>query len=152
MIGKPIILFQYHTSRGTKVLNSFLGGYKGTIVCDGLSTYDSFAAISDNIEIGACMAHIRRKFHHAHKALKKASPKQKPKTAEIMGIIGSIYKIEDEIKLLERSTFEHISESTNDSCWLCSFFPASTKSCQYLRRFPEGNGAERTTPPHQTTA
>ncbi|MFW7381974.1 MAG: IS66 family transposase [Oligoflexus sp.] len=72
MIGPPIILFQYHTSRGAKVLESFLTDYQGTIVCDGLSSYDSFEANNEGVTLAACMAHIRRKFYLADKALRKS--------------------------------------------------------------------------------
>lgn len=48
---------------------------------------------------------------------------------------------------IERSPFEHISESTNDGGRLHCLFPAATKSCQSLGRFREDGRAERTPTP-----
>jgi transposase len=97
MFGKSIIVFHYHQGRSTKTANEILGDYSGVVVCDGLKTYDSFAK-DKATTLAACMAHIRRKFMSAHKALKKANPKAEPRTTQPLKLIKELYKIEAEIK------------------------------------------------------
>lgn len=95
MVTAPIILFHYYTGRSTKIAKKILEGFKGTVVCDGLRSYDAFARIAGAV-LAACMAHIRRKFFQAEKAIKKADPKSIPKTAKPLQLIRELYKIERE--------------------------------------------------------
>lgn len=97
MEGVPIIIFDYHEGRSAKTAEKVLGAFQGVVVCDGLKSYDSFAAGS-SVQLAACMAHIRRKFFNAHKALKKADPKGVPKTAQPLALIKELYKIEAALK------------------------------------------------------
>ena len=92
----PIIAFHYYEGRGAKVAAELLSGYSGTVVCDGLKTYDSFASQS-GAKLAGCMAHIRRKFYLAEKATKKADPKAIPKAKFPLDLIKKIYQIEKEI-------------------------------------------------------
>ena len=97
MFGEPIVVFHYHQGRNAKTAGQILGDYSGVVVCDGLKTYDSFAN-TNTAQLAACMAHIRRKFMSAHKALKKANPKAEPRTTQPLGMIKALYKIEKDIK------------------------------------------------------
>lgn len=97
MFGASIVVFHYHQGRSAKTASEILDEYSGVIVCDGLKTYDSFAN-THKVKLAACMAHIRRKFMSAHKALKKANPKVEPRTAQPLALIKALYKIEAEIK------------------------------------------------------
>ncbi len=95
--GAPIILFKYDTGRSAKTARDLLGEFSGTVVCDGLKSYDSFARSSD-VTLAGCMAHVRRKFYQAEKAIKKAAPKTKPKTAVPLDLIRKLYRIEEFLK------------------------------------------------------
>jgi transposase len=97
MYGASIVVFHYHQGRSAKTAAEILGEYSGVVVCDGLKTYDSFAN-ANAAQLAACMAHIRRKFMSAHKALKKANPKAEPRTTQPLGLIKALYKIESDIK------------------------------------------------------
>lgn len=98
MDGPPIVLFNYETGRSAKVASKLLSGFEGVIVCDGLKSYDSFArAHASFIVLAGCMAHIRRKFVIAEKAIKRADPKSTPATKIPLDIISKLYQIEKEI-------------------------------------------------------
>ncbi|MCM3118871.1 IS66 family transposase [Neobacillus sp. MER 74] len=54
--GPPITLFQSALSRARSVLESFIEGFSGTIICDGYSAYDKLEGVS----FANCFAHVRR--------------------------------------------------------------------------------------------
>jgi transposase len=95
--GAPIILFHYYENRSAKVASELLSQFSGAIVCDGLKSYDSFAA-NHSATLAGCMAHIRRKFFIAEKAAKKADPQSSPKAKIPLDLIKALYKIEKTIK------------------------------------------------------
>uniref|UniRef100_UPI0036D3DA43 IS66 family transposase n=1 Tax=Heyndrickxia sporothermodurans TaxID=46224 RepID=UPI0036D3DA43 len=49
-------LFQSALSRARSVLESFIEGFSGTIVCDGYSAYDKL----EGVNFANCWAHVRR--------------------------------------------------------------------------------------------
>lgn len=87
--GPTIVLFQSALSRARSVLESFLGNYSGTIVCDGYSAYDKI----EGVNFANCWAHVRRYWL-------KADSKN--------GQIGVKYC--DDLYRLERK-FKHLSPS-----------------------------------------
>lgn len=54
--GPTMTLFQSSLSRARSVLESFLEGYSGTIVCDGYSAYGKL----EGVTFANCWAHVRR--------------------------------------------------------------------------------------------
>ncbi|MED4378602.1 transposase, partial [Schinkia azotoformans] len=54
--GPIITLFQSSLSRARSVLEDFIDGFSGTIVCDGYSAYDKLKGVT----FANCFAHIRR--------------------------------------------------------------------------------------------
>lgn len=54
--GPTIVLFQSALSRARSVLESFLEGFSGTIVCDGYSAYGKI----EDVTFANCWAHVRR--------------------------------------------------------------------------------------------
>jgi len=97
MDGPPSVLFNYYEGRSAKVATELLSQFEGTIVCDGLKSYDAFAA-QRKVLLAGCMAHIRRKFYAAEKVAKKADPKAIPRAKLPLDLIKALYKIEKEIK------------------------------------------------------
>lgn len=87
--GPIITLFQSSLSRARSVLENFIDGFSGTIVCDGYSAYDKLKGVT----FANCYAHIRRYWL-------KADSKN--------GQIGVNYC--DELYRLERK-FKHLSPS-----------------------------------------
>jgi transposase len=87
--GPTMTLFQSSLSRARSVLESFIEGYSGTIVCDGYSAYGKL----EGVTFANCWAHVRRYWL-------KADSKN--------GRIGVSYC--DDLYRLERQ-FKHLSPS-----------------------------------------
>lgn len=87
--GPIITLFQSSLSRARSVLENFIDGFSGTIICDGYSAYDKL----EGVTFANCFAHVRRYWL-------KADSKN--------GQIGVNYC--DELYRLERE-FKHLSPS-----------------------------------------
>jgi transposase len=60
------VLYDWQMSRSKAAAASMLGGYRGSVQCDGYGVYRSLAQEEGFTLIG-CMAHVRRKFHEAFK-------------------------------------------------------------------------------------
>lgn len=67
---KPVILFDYSSSRAQVVPLHLLAGYRGYLMTDDYAGYNAVAA-QDGVERLACWAHARRKFVEAQKVQPK---------------------------------------------------------------------------------
>jgi len=57
------VFFHWETSRGADCLENIIPvNFRGLLQCDGYSAYGAFAKNRADIDLGACLAHIRRKF------------------------------------------------------------------------------------------
>ncbi len=54
--GPVIVLFHSALSRGRAILEGFITGFKGTVICDGYSAYGNLP----DIKFANCWAHVRR--------------------------------------------------------------------------------------------
>ena len=54
--GPIIVLFKSALSRGRAILEDFIAGFKGTVICDGYSAYGQLP----NVQFANCWAHVRR--------------------------------------------------------------------------------------------
>lgn len=54
--GPVIVLFKSALSRGRAILEDFIKGFKGTVICDG---YSAYAHLPD-VQFANCWAHVRR--------------------------------------------------------------------------------------------
>ena len=91
---KPVILFDYSSSRAQEVPLHLLEGYRGYLRTDDYAGYNAVAA-RDGVERLACWAHARRKFVEAQ----KVQPKGKTGRADIaLGLINKLYGIERDLK------------------------------------------------------
>jgi transposase len=66
----PVVLYEYQPDRKAKRPAEFLKGYKGYLHTDG---YEGYHSLPDEITIVGCLAHLRRKFDEALKALTKGT-------------------------------------------------------------------------------
>jgi len=90
---KPIVIFEYHPGRSGQIARDFLGDYKGWVQTDGYSGYNWIDVTPGMKHIG-CMAHGRRKFTDAQKAVGK-----KRTSADVaLGFIGKLYAIEKQAR------------------------------------------------------
>jgi transposase len=93
-LGKPVVIFDYDSSRSGKVPVRLLLDYRGYMMADGYDGYNEVARI-DGIERLACWAHVRRRFVDAV----KVQPKGKHGRAdEAVALIAKLYRIEREHK------------------------------------------------------
>ncbi|MDX2355223.1 IS66 family transposase [Stutzerimonas xanthomarina] len=91
---KPVILFDYSTSRAQEVPLRLLDGYRGYLMTDDYAGYNAVAA-QDGVERLACWAHARRKFVDAQ----KVQPKGKTGRADMaLNLINKLYGIERDLK------------------------------------------------------
>jgi transposase len=91
---KPVILFDYSSSRAQEVPLRLLAGYRGYLMTDDYAGYNAVAAQA-GIERLACWAHARRKLVEAQ----KVQPKGKTGRADIaLNLINKLYGIERDLK------------------------------------------------------
>lgn len=92
--AKPVILFDYATSRAQEVPLRLLAGYRGYLMTDDYAGYNAVAT-QEGIERLACWAHARRKFVEAQ----KVQPKGKTGRADMaLNLINKLYGIERDLK------------------------------------------------------
>jgi transposase len=92
-LGKKVLWYEYHETRGGYNAKKFLQGYSGYLQTDGYEGYD--AAVRDMpgiIHVG-CFAHARRKFFEAAKVAKDGRSAQ-----EGIKYIRNLYDIEDDLR------------------------------------------------------
>jgi transposase len=91
---KPVILFDYTTSRAQEIPLRLLAGYHGYLMTDDYAGYNAVAAQS-GVERLACWAHARRKFVEAQ----RVQPKGKTGRADVaLNLINKLYVIERDLK------------------------------------------------------
>jgi transposase len=89
----PYIVYDYTPNRKRAGPAEWLDGYQGYLQADAYGGYDGIYAGGDVTEV-ACWAHARRKFYDAQDSDGKRS-------AEMLSLIGKLYKIEREAKALD---------------------------------------------------
>lgn len=89
------VLYEYNTSRSSKVVNERLKNFSGILQNDGYSGYNHQRAREVVSNVG-CFAHCRRKFVDVI----KASAGKAKKAQEAIAFIGKLYKIERRAKKL----------------------------------------------------
>ena len=91
---KPVILFDYSTSRAQEVPTRLLEGYRGYVMTDDYAGYNALGAQAGVERLG-CWAHARRKFVEAQ----KVQPKGKTGRADIaLNLINKLYGIERDLR------------------------------------------------------
>ena len=67
-LARPIVLYEYQSSRSAQHPKQFLKGYKGFLHSDGYAGYHN---LPKNIIVCGCFAHVRRKYDEALKSIPK---------------------------------------------------------------------------------
>ena len=93
-----VVLYNYDPSRGQAVPKRLLAGFKGYLQTDGYDGYNAAVAVNGLTHVG-CMAHARRKFSDALKALGKK--KKTGKAHRGLALIQKLYRIEKQVRKLE---------------------------------------------------
>ena len=89
----PYVVYDYTPDWSRAGPAGWLDGYRGYLQADGYSGYDGIYAGGDVTEV-ACWAHARRKFYDAQDSDGRRS-------AEMLSLIGKLYKVEREAKELD---------------------------------------------------
>ncbi|MGB5103431.1 MAG: IS66 family transposase [Steroidobacteraceae bacterium] len=98
--GQRLILFDYDASRGGAVAERLLAECQGYVQSDGYGAYDGVATRLALTHVG-CMAHARRRFFAAIKALPRAEQRTATAAHEAVRRIDALYTLERETKALE---------------------------------------------------
>lgn len=100
--GPPIILFDYQTTRANKHPLNFLSTFEGYLTVDGYAAYNGLK----NIKLSGCLAHARRGFTDALKALPKTADAANTSASKGLNFCNQLFSIEREIKEQEDFSFE----------------------------------------------
>ncbi|CUH93772.1 hypothetical protein SD1D_2257 [Herbinix luporum] len=95
--GPQRFLYEYQPSRSSKHPEKFLKGFKGFLQTDGYAGYNG---VPDVIQVG-CLAHGRRGFTDALKALPKDATTTKTTAEEGLEFCNQLFKIEKTLKKLK---------------------------------------------------
>lgn len=96
----PVVLYEYQPTRAGQHAKTFLTGFSGYLQTDGFPGYHIFDGDGSNVILLGCMAHVRRKFHYALKALPKDKQKKPGMVQMAISKIAKLYAIEKQIKHL----------------------------------------------------
>ena len=111
----PWTVFDFTTGRSADGPLRFFKDFKGRIVCDAYTVYDSLDDAYDQIELNGCWAHVRRYFLKAYESSHPAEG------AEFLNLIRELYKIESELidsVLPSDATTEQRAEALRkDNAW-----------------------------------
>ena len=97
------VVFDFCESRAGEHARTFLGDWKGTLVCDDFSGYK--AGFAGGITEGGCIAHARRKFFDLHVS------NQSQIAGQALAYIGQLYEIEREVKSFGADERQKIRQS-----------------------------------------
>lgn len=98
----PIILYEYQKTRKAQHPEEFLKDFRGTLVTDAYSVYDSMDRKNPNIVFAGCWAHGRRRFAEAVKAIPKDKRKSAQDTVAYQALkqIAAIYHLDNQLSEL----------------------------------------------------
>lgn len=126
--GKPVVIFDYDTSRSSEVPVRLLQGYQGYLMTDGYNGYTQLAK-TEGIERLVCWAHVRRRFVEA---VKVQPTGKRGRADEGVAMIGKLYRIErehkdatDAARLLARQQFS-LPALAELQAWMEKTLPAVT--------------------------
>ncbi|MCW3491714.1 IS66 family transposase [Dethiobacter alkaliphilus] len=92
--GPAIVLYDYQTTRASKHPRQFLSGFKGYMHVDGYAGYNGMSGVT----LVGCLAHARRKFDEALKALPAEQRKAPVAAQEGLDFCNQLFAIERELQ------------------------------------------------------
>ena len=96
----PIIVYEYQKTRHSDHPKAYYKDFSGILMTDGLEQYHKLARDLEGIKNANCMAHARRHFANAIKAIGKSNPKVVEASVAYKALvrIGAIYNLEGALK------------------------------------------------------
>ena len=108
----PYTTFSFTENRSRAGPDEFFRDYRGVLVCDAYTCYESLSADSqDRIVLAACPAHARRKFEALHKL---GATEQ---TSTAMGYFQLLFDIEHQQQPLTDDDVWLIASVCLSRCW-----------------------------------
>ncbi len=95
---EPIVLYDYQPSRSGEKAKEFLEGFNGYLQTDGYAGYHKVTEANPKVIPVGCMAHARRKFDEALKALPKDADRKRAKAAIGFSYCNRLFDIETEME------------------------------------------------------
>jgi transposase len=95
---KPALFYEYHETRASDNVDSFLEGFKGYLQTDGWSSYNTALTRNLNVVHVGCFAHARRRFWEAMKAAEEAGKKSLCGAKDALSSIKGLYTVEADLR------------------------------------------------------
>ena len=98
----PIIVYEYQKTRHSDHPKAYYKDFDGVLMTDGLEQYHKLERDLTGVKNANCMAHARRHFANAIKAIGKSNPKAVESSVAYKALvrIGAIYDLEGALKEL----------------------------------------------------
>ena len=98
----PIIIYEYQKTRHSDHPKAYYKDFDGILMTDGLEQYHKLERDLDGVKNANCMAHARRHFANAIKAIGKSNPEAVEASVAYKALvrIGAIYDLEGALKEL----------------------------------------------------
>lgn len=95
-----IIVYEYQKTRHSEHPKEYYKGFNGILMTDGLEQYHKLAREQEGITNANCLAHARRHFTNAIKAMGKSNPEAVRSSVAYKALvrIGAIYDLEGALK------------------------------------------------------
>ena len=106
---RPVYIYDFSASRSTDQTKQLLKDYKGAVIVDGYSGYDSLKDMG--ITIQRCMVHARRYFSDVIKGLPEEDQKKSP-AYEVIKRMSKLFEYEDSYKT-NKLTADRIQRERN---------------------------------------
>lgn len=96
----PVIVYEYQKTRHSDHPKAYYRDFSGVLVTDGLEQYHKLGRDLEGITNANCMAHARRHFANAVKAIGKSNPEAIKGSVAYQALvrIGAIYDLEGGLK------------------------------------------------------
>lgn len=96
----PVIVYEYQKTRHSDHPKAYYRDFSGVLVTDGLEQYHKLGRDLEGITNANCMAHARRRFANAVKAIGKSNPEAIKGSIAYQALvrIGAIYDLEGGLK------------------------------------------------------
>jgi transposase len=100
----PIILYEYQSTRAKEHPRNFLAGFKGYLHVDGYAGYHDLP----NVTLVGCLAHARRRFDEALKALPPSAKNASVVAKEGLNFCNRLFAIERELHdVTPKESYDH---------------------------------------------
>lgn len=98
--GPRIVVYEYQKTRHSDHPKEYYKDFSGVLMTDGLEQYHKLARELERVTNANCLAHARRHFANAIKAMGKGNPEAVKSSVAYKALvrIGTIYKLEGALK------------------------------------------------------